>query len=174
MAFAIRPAFEEDAPILAQLGAETFTATFGDLYGSKDLQTFLTKNHSVDAYRLLLTDPEFGLWIAETDDGDAVGYAVAGPSGLPAPGSPPRAGELARLYLKKGVQGGGLGARLLETALEFLCDRFERVFLSVYAQNVVAQKLYQRYGFVKIHDYFYMVGDHADPEWIMELESDAG
>lgn len=174
MAFAIRPAFEEDAQILAQLGAETFTATFGELYGPKDLQTFLNKKHSVDAYRSLLTDPEFGLWIAETEEGDAVGYAVAGPSSLPVPGAPPNAGELARLYLKKGVQGGGLGARLLETALEFLRDRFDRVFLSVYAENAVAQKLYQRYGFVKIHDYFYMVGDHADPEWLMELKSDAG
>lgn len=174
MAFSIRPAFEEDAPILAQLGAETFMATFGDLYAAKDSQAFLETKHSIDAYRTLLTNPEFGLWIAETVEGDAVGYAVAGPCSLPVPGSPPNAGELSRLYLKKGVQGGGLGARLLETTLDFLRDRFERVFLSVYAENVVAQKLYQRYGFVKIHDYFFMVGDHADPEWIMELKSDAG
>ncbi len=166
----IRPALEEDAPSLATLGAETFIATFGRLYDEKNLDAFLAKNHAAAVYSQLLANPEYGVWLAETPDGEAVGYAVAGPCSLPVPDLPPNSGELARLYLKKGSQGGGLGARLLEVALEFLKDRFAHIYLSVYAENVVAQRLYQRYGFVKIHDYFYMVGDHADPEWIMELQ----
>jgi len=88
----------------------------------------------------------------------------------PVPGSPPNAGELSRLYLKKGVQGGGLGARLLETTLDFLRDRFERVFLSVYAENFGAQRFYQRYGFGKIADITFQVGDHFDPEYLYELK----
>lgn len=166
----IRPALEEDAKTLAALGAETFSASFGHLYDEKDLKAFLAKNHTAGVYAALLRDPDHGLWIAETPAGEAIGYAVAGPCGLPVPDCPSNAGELSRLYLKKGVQGGGIGARLLEAALEFLRDRFDRVYLSVYAENAVAQRLYQRFGFVKIHDYFYMVGDHADPEWIMELK----
>ncbi len=170
MTATIRQAFDEDAETLARLGAETFTAAFGPLYPPSDLNSFIETNHSADAYRVLLAKPEFGLWIAESEEGGAVGYAVAGPSKLPVPGSPPGSGELARLYLLKGAQGGGLGARMLEVALEFLRDRFERVYLSVYAENHVAQRLYARYGFVKIHEYFYRVGNHADPEWIMELK----
>lgn len=164
----IRPAFEEDAEALAAIGAETFIATFGHLYGERDLNFFLKKNHAADTYRNLLANPEYGLWIAQSENGEVVGYAVAGPCSLPVPNLPENSGELARLYLKKGSQGGGLGARLLEVALEFLKDRFAHVYLSVYAENAVAQRLYQRFGFVKVHDYFYMVGDHADPEWIME------
>lgn len=171
MTSVIRQAFEEDAPILAKLGAETFMATFGHLYDARDLKTFLEKSHSQKVYEDLLRDPEYGLWIAESEKGEALGYAVAGPCSLPVPDMPPNSGELVRLYLKKGAQGGGLGARLLEIALEFLRDRFEHVYLSVYAENFVAQKLYRRFGFVKIHDYFYMVGEHADPEWIMELKN---
>lgn len=170
MAIEIRQALEEDAQTLAALGAETFIATFGRLYPEKDLNAFLAKNHAASVYAQLLRDPEYGLWIAETPEGEAIGYAVAGPCSLPVPNLPAKSGELARLYLKKGVQGGGLGARLLEVALEFLRDRFEHVYLSVYAENFVAQRLYRRFGFVKIHDYFYWVGDHADPEWIMELK----
>ncbi len=168
----IRLALEEDAQTLAALGAETFVATFGHLYGEKDLNAFLAKNHTAGVYEALLRDPDYGLWISETPQGEAIGYAVAGPCSLPVPDLPVKSGELARLYLKKGVQGGGIGARLLEPALEFLRDRFDHVYLSVYAENAVAQRLYQRFGFVKIHDYFYMVGDHADPEWIMELTDD--
>ena len=166
----IRLALEEDAQTLAALGAETFVATFGHLYAEKDLNAFLSKNHARSVYAALLRDPDYGLWLAITPRGEAIGYAVASPCSLPVPDRPASAGELSRLYLKKGVQGGGIGARLLEPALEFLRDRFDHIYLSVYAGNVVAQRLYQRFGFVKIHDYFYMVGDHADPEWIMELK----
>lgn len=170
MSHTIRVAFEEDAEALSALGAATFTATFGHFYSAQNLEKFLQKGHTVDVYRRLAADPESGVWIAEDGAGRPSGYAVAGPCTLPVPDMPPHSGELARLYLLKEAQGTGLGARLLETALDFLRDRFEHVYLSVYRDNTVAQRLYQRYGFVKIHDYFYMVGDHADPEWIMELK----
>lgn len=168
----IRAAFEEDAEGLSALGAATFTATFGHLYSRENLEKFLAKNHAVEVYRKLVGDPECGVWIAEDENGKSLGYAVAGRCTLPAPDMPPNSGELARLYLLKEAQGTGLGAALLETALEFLSDRFAHIYLSVYRDNVVAQRLYQRYGFVKIHEYFYMVGDHADPEWIMKLMTD--
>lgn len=170
MTFTIRDAFEEDAETLSALGAETFTATFGHLYSRENLDKFLRKGHSIEVYRALTRDPDSGVWIAEDGEGKPVGYAVAGPCTLPVPDMPPNAGELARLYLLSDAKGTGLGARLLETTLDFLRDRFDHIYLSVYRDNTVAQRLYQRHGFVKILDYFYMVGDHADPEWLMELK----
>jgi ribosomal protein S18 acetylase RimI-like enzyme len=168
---AIRIALEEDAPALAALAAETFLDAFGHLYSQKDSSAFIAKYHSAAVYEELLADPEFGIWIAETAKGEAVGYVVAGPCSLPVPNMPENSGELARLYLKRGSQGSGLGGALLEAALEFLTDRFDHVYLSVYSENAGAQRLYQRHGFVKIADYFYMVGEQADPEWIMELKT---
>lgn len=170
MTFTIRDAFEEDAETLSALGAETFTATFGHLYSRQNLDKFLRKSHSAEVYRALARDSESGVWIAEDETGKAVGYAVAGPCTLPVPDMPPGSGELVRLYILSEAKGSGLGARLLETALDFLRGRFDHVYLSVYRDNTVGQRLYQRYGFVKILDYFYMVGDHADPEWLMELK----
>lgn len=164
---AIRLAAPADAPVLSALGAKTFTETFGHLYRPEDLAAFLDKSHSAAVYEKLLADPFSALWLAEGDDGAALGYGVAGPCTLPVPDMPPRAGELARLYLLKGAQGSGLGTRLLDLALEWLDAQFEHVYLSVYSENFGAQRLYTRHGFVKVCDYFYMVGDHADPEWIM-------
>ncbi|HBK91830.1 MAG TPA: GNAT family N-acetyltransferase [Parvularcula sp.] len=169
MRFTIRDAIAEDAGMLSALGAETFTATFGHLYSRENLDKFLRKGHSVEVYRAAAHDPRSGVWIAEDEAGKPVGYAVAGPCTLPVPDMPPNSGELARLYLLNEAKGTGLGARLLEITLGFLRDRFDHIYLSVYRDNTVAQRLYERYGFVKIHDYFYMVGDHADPEWLMEL-----
>lgn len=165
---AIRRAKLDDAETLAWLGAATFTETFGHLYKKEDLSVFLEKSHSRTAYEVILADPAMAVWLAETETGEAVGYAVAGPCSLPVPNMPENSGELARLYLLKEHQGGGLGPRMAEAALEWLKENFEYIYLSVYAENFRAQRLYQRLGFVKIHDYFYMVGNHADPEWIME------
>ncbi len=169
MKIVIRKARGDDVQALSALGAKTFTATFGHLYARENLEKFLRKGHAVDVYCKLLGDPASGVWIAEGENGAALGYAVAGPSTLPVPDKPPNSGELARLYLMKEAQGAGFGARLLDVSLEFLRARFAHIYLSVYRDNHIAQRLYERYGFVKIHDYFYMVGDHADPEWIMEL-----
>ena len=64
-------------------------------------------------------DPEFALWIAEAD-GRAVGYAEAGPCLIRHADVTPDCGELQRLYVRREAQGGGLGVRLLETALGWL------------------------------------------------------
>lgn len=167
MAAEIRAANPADADRLSRLGRATFTETFGHLYNPSDLSAFLDASHSEATYRSLFDRGDYGIWIA-TVDGEDAGYCVAGPNGLPAPGAPENAGELARLYFLKPYQKIGLGGRMLDLALAWLDERYDRIFLSVYAENFAAQQLYRRRGFVKVHDYFYMVGEHADPEWIME------
>ena len=163
----IRIAEPADISDLATLGVSTFTQTFGHLYKPRDLNEFLQNNHSQRAYKKTVSDRSSMAWILEIDDA-AIGYAVAGPSDLPLPDLPPNAGELKRLYLLPQVQGRGLGTQLLDTALDWLDAHYQDIFVSVYAENVGAQKLYQRFGFEKVHEYFFMVGGHADPEWIMK------
>lgn len=156
------------ACVFAQIGQRSFTQTFGHLYQTEDLDHFLANSHSVDIYQSLLADPAHALWLAYNDDQKPVGYAVCGPCTLPVPDMPDHSGELARLYVLREAQGSGLGTRLLQICLSWLEDNFQHLFLSVYAENTGAQKLYRRHGFEKIHDYHYMVGNHADPEWIMK------
>ncbi len=168
--YELRRAGAGDAGALAAIGARTFIETFGHLYDPADLDAFLAEKHSVATNERLLADPAFALWLLEAGR-EPVGYAVAGPCRLPAPNMPETAGELARLYVSKEAQGGGLGGRLLEEALDWMRARFHPIYLSVYAENHGAQRLYARHGFRKIHEYEYMVGAHADPEWIMELRA---
>lgn len=162
----------QSAVHLSSLGRETFTQTFGHLYKSEDLNSFLEESHSIEKYQALICDPAHALWLAENALGTPVGYAVCGPCTLPVPDMPDSAGELGRLYFKKEAQGNGQGSALLGICLDWLDDHFEHVYLSVYSENFGAQRLYHRYGFEKIHDYHYMVGNHADPEWIMKRRSD--
>ena len=156
------------ADALAGLGAASFIEAFGDLYRKADLDAFLRENHAPENYRRLLVDPRRRVWTARDETGAFVAYAVAGNCTLPVEAMPPRSGELSRLYVLSAHQGSGLGRRLLETALDWLEARFDHLYLSVYAENHGAIRLYGRYGFEKIADYAFMVGDHADPEHIMK------
>ena len=156
------------ADALATIGAETFSDAFGHLYKPADLNAFLNEHHSAVVYEKLLRDPHYGVWAVKDDVGRLMAYMVAGPCNLPAPELPANSGELIRLYTRKEHQGKGLGMKMLDIALAWLDAHFARTYLSVYAGNHGAQKLYKRYGFEIVHEYSFMVGNHADPEFIMK------
>lgn len=158
------------ADALSALGRSTFIRTFGHLYKSDDLNAFLDENHSCEVYRRVLNDPDYGVWTAHAGDqvGEAFGYLVAGPCNLPIEPMPEGAGELMRFYLQPEWQGRGVGKIMIERALAWMEERFDHLYLSVYAENVGAQRLYQRYGFAKAGDYHFMVGSHRDPEFIFK------
>jgi diamine N-acetyltransferase len=166
MAPMIRRAGLDDAPALATLGARTFIESFGQLYSAEDLQAFLDESHTAAAYERLLADPLYALWLAEAD-GRAIGYALAGPCGLPHADVAPGDGELKRLYLLASAQGGGIGTGLFEQALEWLeRDGPRTLWISVWSENYGAQRFYARYGFEHVGEYAFIVGQQRDREFI--------
>jgi len=116
---AIRRATPADADALSRISRRTFTATFGHLYPDEDLQAFLTESHAPDVCVRILADDAYAIWLLE-DGADVVGYAMAGPCGLPHPDVAPGDGELKRLYVLDSVQNSGWGGRLFQVALDWL------------------------------------------------------
>ena len=164
---AIRRATIEDAPVLSDLAARTFTETFGHLYPPEDLQAFLADAYAVDKQRTILSHPDYAVWLLE-DEGIAVGHAAAGPCGLPHPQVAPGDGELKRLYVLESHRNGGCGARLLDAALAWLEREGPRtLWIGVWSQNLGAQRFYARYGFEKVGDYEFPVGNTRDHEFIL-------
>ena len=155
-----------DADVLSELGGRTFTETFGHLYSSEDLAFFLHDSHSPDVYRRLLADERYAVRLAE-EDGRALGYGVAGPCGLPVPDLEPRAGEIKRLYVLASAQGRQIGTHLFERLVADLEERgHDPLYLSVWSENLGAQRLYGRYGFVKCGEYGFPVGRQIDREFM--------
>jgi diamine N-acetyltransferase len=162
----IRRAGSADAATLAALGAETFSQTFGHLYPPSDLQAFLADTYSLERAMADLADPAKASWIAEAD-GQAVGFALAGPCALPHPQATASCGELKRLYLLKPWQNGGLGARLFDEALACLEAQGPRtIWIGVWSENHGAQRFYARRGFEKVGEYGFAVGRTVDREYI--------
>ena len=96
-----------------------------------------------------------------------IGYVTACPAHLPHPDVAPDDGEIQRLYILRGHQGEGHGTTLLRTALEWLERNGPRtVWIGVWSENYGAQRFYARHGFDIVGEYLFMVGDHADREFI--------
>lgn len=166
MGVTVRRAALADAATLAELGTATFIDTFGHLYTPEDLQAFLDESHMPAAYAQVLANGEYALWIAE-QDGQAVGYAQAGPCGLPHADVQPGDGELKRLYLRADAQNAGAGRKLMDAAMAWLLQDGPRtLWLSVWSENFGAQRFYARYGFEFAGEYAFIVGEQRDREFI--------
>ncbi|KAF9141439.1 hypothetical protein BG015_001283 [Linnemannia schmuckeri] len=165
----LRQATPDDAPVLAELGALTFAHTFGQMYTSKDLQDFLATTYTVERHLIPLTDSRESFWLLEDENGQAMAFGWAGTCKLPVPNLEPTAGEIKRLYVHPDHQGKKLGSRILKRMLDWLGDEgFEPLYIGVWSENYGAQRLYARYGFEKVSEYEFPVGNHRDREFILK------
>jgi diamine N-acetyltransferase len=166
----LRPATLADAPALAALGAETFVAAFGDLYSAEDLTAFLAQVHAPGAVAEEIAGDTCTHCLAE-DAGELIAFCkLRYPSHYAAYSGAANPIELGQLYALPGRTGGGIGTRLMDWALGVARTRgHDAVLLSVYAENYGAQRFYQRYGFAKIADITFQVGEQLDPEFLYEL-----
>ena len=75
--------------------------------------------------------------------------------------------ELKQLYAASSATGSGVGSALMDWAMAALVAAgADEVQLSVYSGNHGAQRFYQRYGFEKIADVTFQVGEQIDEEFL--------
>ena len=167
----LRPATLEDAPALATLGRESFCAAFEHLYRPQDLEAFLTQAYSEDAVAKEIADDVHIHRLAEADDGSRLlGYVkLRAPSSYVGSSDAANPIALGQLYTQPDLTGQGIGAALMDWAMEEARTRgHDAIQLSVWSENFGAQRFYQRYGFAKIADIDFWVGEHRDDEFLYE------
>ncbi|KPQ24144.1 MAG: putative acetyltransferase [Porphyrobacter sp. HL-46] len=166
----LRPATIADAPALSRLGADSFTAAFGHLYRPQDLAAFIAEVHDPAAVAQEIAGDECTHCLVE-DGGALVAFCkLRHPSHYAQHSAARDPIELAQLYALPGHTGAGIGAQLMDWALEQARTRnHDAVLLSVYSENCGAQRFYQRYGFAHVADITFRVGEHIDPEFLYEL-----
>lgn len=167
----IRDATAADVDALVALSRKTFTDKFGHIYRPADLASFLESDHGADVYRTALAAPSTLLSVAETDDGELGAYLVCSEVSLPVEAPAPGAVELKRLYVDAPLQGRGLGARFIGMALDWArSQEAPEMYLSVFSENSGAQRIYERFGFEKIGEFWFPVGEHRDLEFLMRRD----
>lgn len=172
----LRPATLADVPALAKLGRDSFTDAFGHLYRSEDLASFLVETHDEAVVSGEIAGSECRHMLAVDEDGTLLGYCkLRHPSKLAEHSSARNPLELGQLYCAAAATGRGLGAALMDGALAEACaGGHDAVLLSVYSGNAGAQRFYARYGFAKIADIHFRVGEQLDDEYLLEKRLSEG
>ncbi|KAF9413064.1 hypothetical protein BGZ94_000848 [Podila epigama] len=165
----LRKAESKDAAMLADMGALTFTHTFGHLYSPEDLHDYITSTYTIEKHLSYIANPRESFWLLEDADGKALGFGWAGACKLPVQNLEHNAGEIKRLYVLPEHQGKKLGSCILEGMLAWLVEQeFGPLYIGVWSQNHGAHRLYKRHGFTHFSEYKFIVGNHRDHEFIFK------
>ena len=168
MTIALRDVTVDDAELVCDLFSTSFTATFAHLYAPEDLALFMSQV-TTDAFAREIADPEFRLQLAEVD-GEAAGFAKVAPPGLPG-FTPAATRELRQLYVLDRFMGAGVGPALMDWVIaDAKAGGARHLQLSVYVENARARRFYEKRGFRVIGPYKFMVGNHADEDFIMRVK----
>jgi ribosomal protein S18 acetylase RimI-like enzyme len=164
----LRDAMPEDATAIAKLGAEAFCAAFAHLYCEEDLSGFLAASHSPAKAAAEITDPGMRVKLAVGAGGELLGFCkLVLVCSWPEYARADSVIELKQLYTDPGATGRGIGAALMDWAIACGAEREAgEIQLSVYSDNHGAQRFYARYGFEKIADIHFMVGQQRDEEFL--------
>ncbi len=163
-----RDACTADAAAIRAVYVESFDAIFRHLYAPADYDAFMA-GHSEAAFAAQIGDEAYAFRVAEVD-GRMVGYCKLGPPSLPYDPAGRRCIELRQLYLLEIAKGTGVAAALMDwTVVEARRRGAEDIWLSVFSDNPRARRFYARYGFEEVGEFKFMVGNHADDEFLCQL-----
>lgn len=163
----LRAATPADVPALSRLAISSFIDAFGHLYSKADLAAFIAEALSEAQIAAELANRARLYRLAERG-GALLAFCKLGLScGFPGHARGQRVFELKQLYAASAATGQGIGGALMDWAMdEFAARGADEVQISVYSGNHGAQRFYARYGFAKVADITFRVGEQLDPEYL--------
>ena len=165
----IRYANENDSSLLADLGRKTFYDSFIDGNTEEDIALYLTEHYSSEIQSSEIEDTNTIFLIAEINE-IAVGYtklkAQSSSDGVTATNPI----ELQRIYSIKEYIGKGVGAELMKASISEAKEKgFNSIWLGVWEKNERAIKFYERWGFKKVGEKNFTLGNDTQNDFTMEL-----
>jgi diamine N-acetyltransferase len=164
----IRYAAVTDAESLADLAATTFHQAFDGSSKQENVDGYVQSAFSPEQLAIELLDPNSTYLIVEMA-GQAVGYLKLYEGKAPVCVNDPGAIELARLYVRQEFLAQKIGAALMQRALEEARRKgYRTIFLGVWENNERAKAFYQKWGFVRVGEHIFQMGDDPQTDWWME------
>ena len=139
----VRPARPADAQDCARVHVRSWQEAYVGMVPDDFLQA-LSVRARTDQWEDWLRDEGRAAFVAERDNGEIVGFCLAGP---PLHGSAPGFGEIQALYLLQKAYGRGLAEQLMGLGARDLRGRgYTGVTLRVMKANARARAFYERLG----------------------------
>jgi ribosomal protein S18 acetylase RimI-like enzyme len=136
----IREMSVRDVGTVQKVARETWADAYAGIIPEETQRAFLERAYSPAS---LARRIESGVFLVAEIDGEVVGFAD-----ISSARDEPGVLELAAIYVRPDVQGGGLGSRLLLAGLERFSGT-KRVRTDVEQENLAARRFYEARGFVE-------------------------
>jgi diamine N-acetyltransferase len=165
----VRDAHLDDAPAISALALRTFRETYAAQTRVEDMDAFLDGAYRPEDISGKLVDGRHRYFVAEAG-GVAVGYAhlVIDERDPSVTGDHPVL--LAEIYLDGSHQGLGLGAALMQRAIdEARSAGADVLWLGVWEHNTRAQEFYRRWQFTAVGDMPFIFGSEQQRDIVMAL-----
>jgi len=164
----IRCGKADDAALLADLGARTFSETFAPDNSAEDMTAYLAASFNPPQQAAELADPDCLFLIAETNS-VVVGYAMLRFGNVldSVTGDTPI--ELVRLYVAQESLGSGVGAALMRACINEAKQRgYETLWLGVWEHNQRARAFYRKWNFHEVGTHIFQLGDDPQTDILMQ------
>jgi diamine N-acetyltransferase len=163
----IKPATDRDAEALAELGRRTFTETFAQDNTKEDIDLYVAETFGAEKQLREIRDPNRWIEIAWSGT-QAAGYLhlIKSSPDPSVEGADPV--ELLRLYVASPWHGKGVGAALMERAIQISQrEGFRTLWLGVWERNFRAQSFYRKYGFARSGSHVFKLGTDSQVDFIL-------
>ena len=165
----IRTATKNDAALIAAMSRETFFDTFVDHNTKEDMDKFLAEQFSTESLQQQVGAEGNSFFIAYENDQPA-GYLFLKDqhhTSIPDENTI----EISRLYARKSFIGKGIGKALMQKAVAYaLSENKNFLWLGVWEHNQRAIDFYTSFGFEKIGEQDFVLGNDVQRDWVMKLK----
>jgi len=162
-----RRAESTDAARLAALADRTFRAAFGAFNTRENMDAHCESAYGESIQASEIANPEIETFVC--DDGvELTGYAQlrwgAAPPCVPAS----RPAEIQRIYVDQRWHGKGIAQALMSRVLAAaVLGNADQVWLGVWENNPRAVAFYRKFGFERVGQQVFRVGDDPQTDWIL-------
>ena len=165
MSIEIRMGNKDDAALIADMSRQTFYETFAPDNKVEDMEKFLAEQFTREALIAEVDTPEHTFLLAYAD-GEPAGYACLREWKTDQNGI-----ELARLYAASYYIGKGIGKALMQACIELAQQQGKKIIsLGVWEKNERAIRFYKAWGFEKVGQHPFRLGNDMQVDWIMQKE----
>lgn len=163
----IRRGVLQDAGLLSELGARTFFETFAADNTHENMAAYLSRSFSREQQAAELADPSCLFQIAELN-GVPVGYSLLRSHDELPNIRAKNPIELVRLYVSRESLGSGVGAALMQAAInEARQEGYETLWLGVWEHNHRARAFYRKWNFHEVGTHLFQLGDDRQTDILM-------
>lgn len=158
---------EEEIALLRDLAIQTFVDAFASQNTAQNMLTYTDHAFSMDRIAAQFHDPGTAFYFARRDN-QVIGYLQLNRGDAQTDSRLNNALEIERIYVVREFQGSGLGAQLIEFALESAKrGQFDWLWLGVWDQNTRAISFYERHDFEIFADHPFNLGDEPQTDLLL-------